>query len=104
MRGRSAPLTRTPLRRRSAKRARLQRQWNAITARKIAAGMTCEMRIDGVCLTTPTQGHHRLPVGRGGKWTEANHALSCDACNLFAHRNEFDPRVAGLVLRSGGVS
>lgn len=65
--------------------------------------MTCEMRIAGVCLTTPTQGHHHRPLGRGGKWVESNHMLSCDACNLFAHRNEDDPRVKGLVLRSGGT-
>lgn len=72
---RSGLQRKTPLRKRSKKQAANQRDWNAITRSKLERGETC---VDGpVGCAGPIDGDHIVPRGRGGAWTEDNHALRC---------------------------
>jgi hypothetical protein len=65
----------TGLRAQSSKQAARRRQWSAITKAKLERGEQC---VDGPAeCRGPIDGDHIIPTGRGGPWTEDNHALRC---------------------------
>lgn len=97
---RTTPMKRSRMNRGpSKKQRRKQSAWNAITRRKIEAGVGCEARCSPECVPwAADQGHHKLPK-RFGDWSEGNHLLVDMACHewIGSHR---DKAVAlGLLIR-----
>lgn len=85
---RHVPLKRSQAKRTSSKVRRRQRGWSAIVQAAIAAvNGVCQIQVDGLCTFLATEGHHRLPRGRGGKDTRENCVVGCRACHDWVHEH-----------------
>lgn len=75
---------RKPIRRMSAKKRRERRAFD-----KVVAFVTnwCQVRVPGICVTKPTDRHHRVLKSQGGKDTEENIVWCCRPCHNFLHDN-----------------
>lgn len=87
-------MTRKAIKQQSKNRRTKGRRWALITSEKIALGMTCELELTG-CTGRITEGHHWLPVARGGRFIRANHKGVCRNCHTLAHSVDYanEPRV-----------
>lgn len=95
------PLPRTPIRPRSAKAARRQRQWAAVTREAIAAaGGRCAVNLPG-CLTWATTGHHKL-ARRFGDDSLGNCLPVCAYCHAYVHAYPAWAVARGFIVRGGG--